>query len=255
MMTECVRNRSDLGNSKGSALKAINPTQALGMRQLSRRPYPGSGGWNRPLQLAVAIILSGTCFPALSNADPPVAALPAVAADTEHTQAAATATSPWRVRVGIYDDSEGIAKGVKALRQFLVGEAGFVCRRLTLSEIQSGALSEVAVLIMPGGSGSAQAKNFGKQGREAVRQFVPDGGGYVGICAGADRASSHYTWKLPLINAQMVDREHWARGTGTANLRMSESGKQSLNEPADEVEVYWAAGQGAVMAEGSDATQ
>lgn len=191
-MTERVRNRSDFGNSKGSALKAINPTEALGMRQLSRRPYPGSGGWNRPLQLAVAILLSGACFPALSNADSPVAALPAVAADTAHHQVVSTATSPSRVRVGIYDHSEGIAKGVQALRRFLGEEAGFVCRRLTPSDIQSGVLSEVDVLIMPGGSGSAQAKNLGKQ---------------------------------------------------------------SLNQPADEVKAYWAAGQGAVIAEGADATK
>ncbi|MFM9148181.1 MAG: BPL-N domain-containing protein [Verrucomicrobiota bacterium] len=39
--------------------------------------------------------------------------------------------------------------------------------------------------MFTGGSGSAEAEGLGVAGREEVRKFVREGGGYVGICAGA----------------------------------------------------------------------
>jgi len=150
------------------------------------------------------------------------------------------------IRVGIYDNSTGTAKGPKNLRRFLVEDAGFKCIKLTPSDIQNGKLSDIDVLIMPGGSGSAQAKNLGEQGCKNVRDFVQAGGGYVGICAGAYLASAHYTWSLNLMNAQVVDREHWARGTGTCRLKLTSIGKSSLAESEEEIEVYY--GQGPLLA-------
>jgi len=150
------------------------------------------------------------------------------------------------IRVGIYDHSTGTAKGPKSLRRFLVEESGFRCVKLTPADIRAGKLADVDVLIMPGGSGSGQSRNLEAEGREAIREFVRGGGGYVGICAGAYLATSHYDWSLHLINAQVVDREHWARGTGTCRLKLTEVGRSELGEPADEVDVYY--GQGPLLA-------
>jgi glutamine amidotransferase-like uncharacterized protein len=198
---------------------------------------------------ACFLLLTAFCFPAAMAADAPVVA----SGDSATATVAADATSADRtvqttalVRVGVYDHSSGTAKGPKSLGRFLVEESGFQCQKLTPADIQAGKLAEVDVLIMPGGSGSAQANNLGEEGREAVREFVRRGGGYVGICAGSYLASSNYTWSLHLINAQVVDREHWARGTGTATLRLSESGKMLLSEPEDEIDVYY--GQGPLLA-------
>ncbi len=157
-----------------------------------------------------------------------------------------TESSQRLIRVGIYDNTSGTAKGPKSLSRFLTAESGFEVQRLTPQQIQSGALSDIDVLIMPGGSGSAQARNLGDDGTREVRQFVRDGGGYVGICAGSYLASSHYSWSLNLLNAKVVDREHWARGTGPAVLKMTETGKDALGEISDEVDVYY--GQGPLLA-------
>lgn len=57
------------------------------------------------------------------------------------------------------------------------------------------------VLLFPGGSGSKQGKALGEAGRSHVRQFTREGGGVIGICAGAYLCSSHYSWSLGLMNA------------------------------------------------------
>ena len=50
--------------------------------------------------------------------------------------------------------------------------------------VRNGALDSVDVLVMPGGSSVAEAKTLGEKGREKIRSFVSNGGGYVGTCAG-----------------------------------------------------------------------
>lgn len=150
------------------------------------------------------------------------------------------------IRVGVYDNSKGTANGPKNLKRLLNEEAGFDYVKLTPSDIQNGKLAGLDVLIMPGGSGSGQARSLGDEGCQAVRDFVQSGGGYMGICAGAYLASAHYSWSLNLINAQVVDREHWARGTGTCRLKLTPLGKESLAEAEDEIDVYY--GQGPLLA-------
>src|SRR5690606_30709410 len=96
------------------------------------------------------------------------------------------------IRVAIYDHSETIAKGPKNLMRFLTPEVGFECTRVTPEEIRNGVLKDYDVLIMPGGSASLQSKNLEEKGREVIREFVRNGGGYVGICAGSYLATTHY---------------------------------------------------------------
>ena len=103
---------------------------------------------------------------------------------------------------------------------------------------------------MPGGSGSLQAKKLEEKGRVAVQEFVRNGGGYIGICAGSYLASSHYDWSLDLINARVWDRSHWARGQGTVTLGVTSPGQQVLNTDATEVDVYY--GQGPLLVPDND---
>lgn len=149
------------------------------------------------------------------------------------------------VRVAIYDHSDGSANGPKNLLRILTSDAGFEARRVTPAEIREGILSDVDVLIMPGGSGSAQASRLEEAGQEAIKEFVDQGGGYVGICAGSYLASSHYRWSLGLINARVWDRSHWARGTGTVELGLSEAGQVALQHELDRTNVFY--GQGPLL--------
>lgn len=153
-----------------------------------------------------------------------------------------TPSSTW---VAVYDHSGGTARGPKNLAAILTEEAGFKCVTIKPEEIRDGRLAGFDVLIMPGGSGSKQASMLGEQGREIVREFVRQGGGYVGICAGSYLASSDYQWSLHLLNAKVFDRAHWARGTGQVQLTLSEAGRTLLLHEEEGVEVYY--GQGPLL--------
>jgi glutamine amidotransferase-like uncharacterized protein len=84
-------------------------------------------------------------------------------------------------------------------------------------------LSSYDVVVFAGGSGSGQAKALGEAGRENVKKFVKNGGGYLGICAGAYLATSGYPWSLGLFNAKTI--QPWARGGGAVALQMTDEGK------------------------------
>lgn len=142
------------------------------------------------------------------------------------------------VRVAIYDASPEVSQGPRNLLRFLTNENGFSTGRVTATEIRGGCLDEVDVLIMPGGSGSKQAGQLEDEGRRKIREFVRGGGGYVGICAGSYLATTHYDWSLGLINAQVWDRAHWARGGGDVALRMSDAGWQLLGRGGSVVVHY-----------------
>ena len=50
--------------------------------------------------------------------------------------------------------------------------------------VAAGALKACNILVVPGGDSRTVRKHLGAVGAEAIRQFVRDGGGYVGTCAG-----------------------------------------------------------------------
>ena len=154
------------------------------------------------------------------------------------------------IKVGIYDHSGGSANGPKNLTGILTPKRGFECIRLHPDEIAAGGLLGLDVLIVPGGSGSLQANKLGEQGRDNIRRFVASGGGYVGICAGAYLASNHYRWSLGILDAKVWDRAHWARGTGTVQLQLTDDGVALFAPDAQDVSVYY--GQGPLLIPAND---
>ena len=52
-------------------------------------------------------------------------------------------------------------------------------------DIKGGGLSNCGLLIVPGGYTMRYVDALGKEGFERIREFVAEGGGYIGICAGA----------------------------------------------------------------------
>ena len=85
-------------------------------------------------------------------------------------------------------------------------------------QMKAEVLEQFDVLVFPGGSGSKQGNAIGEKGREAVRKYVADGGGIVGICAGAYLCSAHYKWSLDLIDAS----------TFTGSVEIPGKGKKPL---------------------------
>ena len=153
------------------------------------------------------------------------------------------------VRVALYADA-GASKKKGPAFEAVQKTPGFEAQLVTAEDIRAGKLKDFRILIQPGGSGSGQAKALGEEGRARVKQFVKDGGGYVGICAGAYLASRTYDWSLHILDAEVLDRAHWARGTGDVELKLSPKGRDFFGAKGEKVTVYY--GQGPLLAPGKD---
>ena len=157
-------------------------------------------------------------------------------------QATVIADENTPVRVAIFDFPKSGSSGHKNLMRFLIPQNGFQCTVISPEEIREGQLKNFDVVIMPGGSGSGQAKALQTEGRAAVRKFVKNGGGYVGICAGAYLASSHYNWSLDIINARVWDRSHWNRGKSNVTIQLTPAGSEVLGKTKSKYSIYYSNG-------------
>lgn len=157
---------------------------------------------------------------------------------------------PRQIRVAIYADAGASKKDSPQVQRCLPAEMDFEINSVTAEEIRAGMLKEFDVLIHPGGSASKQAETLGEEGRERVRQFVDEGGGFIGICAGAYLASANYPWSLNLLDARVVDSEHWARGKGEVQLRLPPAGRMALGVDRETVAIHY--NQGPLLAPGEN---
>ncbi|MCC9658511.1 BPL-N domain-containing protein [Rhodopirellula halodulae] len=146
------------------------------------------------------------------------------------------------IRVAIYNDN-GVGQSWKSVQSNLTAEdQTFSVQTINAQEIRSGVLDDFDVLIHPGGSGSQQGKALQEAGRESVRKFVSDGGGYLGICAGAYLATNDYSWSLNLLDAKVVDRLHWNRGNGDVSISLTDQAATLFDCTDHEVNIYYAQG-------------
>lgn len=153
-----------------------------------------------------------------------------------------------KIAVGVYLD-EGAGPSVNDLLRTLEKFEQFSVTKLTAEQIRSGGLAGLDILMSPGGSGGEQGRNLDEPGREKIRAFVREGGGYVGICAGAYLASAHYAWSLNILDAKVVDTKHWNRGKGTVDIELTPAGRELLHAPQARLPIHYA--QGPLMAPGN----
>src|SRR4051812_11240066 len=97
--------------------------------------------------------------------------------------------APKSIRIAIFSDAGVTKAGLKQVEHCLPESKGFEVKTINAEQIRDGALKDIDVLIHPGGSASKQGETLGAKGRETVKKFVADGGGFIGICAGAYLAS------------------------------------------------------------------
>ena len=63
-------------------------------------------------------------------------------------------------------------------------------------------LGSFNILCIPGGNMYQYAQDISSEGKEKIRDFISDGGGYIGICGGAYFAGEKVVWRgnrLPMI--------------------------------------------------------
>ena len=66
--------------------------------------------------------------------------------------------------------------------------------------INNGDLGNFRVLCVPGGDMYRYSQDISSEGKENIRNFIRDGGGYIGICGGAYFASEIVRWRGTLLN-------------------------------------------------------
>ncbi len=142
------------------------------------------------------------------------------------------AQPPAVIPVALFVDGGVGGKGPDMFEETANATADLKVARVTGADIRAGELKGFRVLVVPGGSGSGEAKALDAAGREAVKAFVREGGCYVGICAGCYLASTGYSWSLDLLPAKVIDRANWLRGTGMLKVEFTADGKEWMR-PAE----------------------
>ena len=166
---------------------------------------------------------------------------------TAAAQEVATTTAP--MRVAMYDGT-GVGRSRPKLLAVLEEMPNLKVEAITAEEIREGALAKFDVVVFPGGSGGKQGRTLEESGREQVRKFVRGGGGFVGICAGAYLASCDYEWSLRILDAKVLDKQHWARGYGDVELALTDDGRAFLGVDQQRITVYYH--QGPLLAPAGD---
>ena len=150
-----------------------------------------------------------------------------------------------KIAVGVYID-KGAGPSANDLLRALEKSEHVSITKLTAEQIRAGGLAGLDILVHPGGSGGEQGRNLEEPGREKIRAFVREGGGYIGICAGAYLATAHYAWSLNLLDAKVIDTQHWNRGKGTVEIELTTAGRALLRTTQARLPIHYA--QGPLMA-------
>ena len=144
------------------------------------------------------------------------------------------------VRVAIYSGIGTRTQKEAVIHDCLADEKGrFTVAMLDPDEIRHGGLKDFDVLIQSGGRASEQAEELGDDGRERIREFVRGGGGYVGLNAGSYLAAADRPYYLRLLNAKVIDREHWSRGKGKVQIRFTAEGLHILGSDSRTAQVQF----------------
>ena len=137
------------------------------------------------------------------------------------------------IKVGVFDGHGGAQTCVWEAVEAIKIDKEMDVRLITTSDIANGCLDSLDAIIVPGGGGSRQYLNLGHENQERIRSFIANGGGAVGICAGAYLFSNTPGYASIAINgAQAIDIEHDNRGHGLAKFTLNEEGKKIFPELA-----------------------
>ncbi len=147
------------------------------------------------------------------------------------------------IKVAVYEDKGATGKGIPCVTEIMSRTDDIKLTRLKGADIAAGGLRGYDLVMFTGGSGSAEAAGLGEKGREEVRDFVRNGGGYVGICAGAYLACSGFEWGVGILNAKTVSSK-WRRGQGEVKVegeafgeKLTDRGVRYANGPIIKADV------------------
>lgn len=189
-----------------------------------------------PRLLPLFALLASVALGAVADTATP---RPSAPANPPNLFAPPTAVRP--LKIAIYDGPGSGETGIVNVTRRAEQLRGAKVTALKPDEVGTRDLAEFDVIIFSGGSGSAQARAIGDNGRKNVRQFVERGGGYLGICAGAYLACAGFDWGLGILNAKTVSQK-WQRGRGMVQIELAEPGRALWGPVAGKFTIRYANG-------------
>lgn len=99
---------------------------------------------------------------------------------------------------------ESFLWGVMARKALVENSLGFDLIRA--EDVRNGKLRNYGLLFVPGGWASNKIKALGDRGAYAIKQFVHDGGSYLGFCGGAGLATMEGIGLLPVKRRPTKER-------------------------------------------------
>lgn len=150
------------------------------------------------------------------------------------------------ITVGLYK-SYGVSDiSFNAAKTLLESEKNIKLKIVSSSDIRKDALKNVNVFIAMGGSGGQQGKDLQELGRDKVKEFVKNGGGYIGVCGGSYMAiTGQSEGKLNMLAAKNYGNDGWQRGNGDCEMKTNDGQMINLhyeNGPIFEPAKYEGAG-------------
>lgn len=137
------------------------------------------------------------------------------------------------IAVGVFDGHGGAQTCIWETVAALQLDPEMCVRTFTASDLANQVLDSLDAIIIPGGSGKSQYLNLGERNRQRIRDFVADGKGAVGICAGAYLFSNTPGYTCMALNGQQaIDIAHDNRGHGLAKFTLHPEGKRIFPELA-----------------------
>jgi hypothetical protein len=133
------------------------------------------------------------------------------------------------VKVAIFNGKGASIEGIENMEKCIGTIPQATSTRVPGDQWATVDLKPFDVVVFSGGSGSAEAEAIDEAGRKNVREFVRNGGGYVGVCAGAYLACANFKWSLGILNASTVSSK-WQRGQGFMDLEVTDEGRKLLGD-------------------------
>ena len=168
------------------------------------------------------------------------------------SEMAIAAGSSKHVQAAIFSPDGSETDSVRTVRKAASHDPGLSLRVVSAGDVQAGRLDSFDILVVPGGNSSEQGSSLGNAGRQAVRKFVDRGGGYVGICAGANLATTGHDWSLKLVNAKTMAGTRYVpgqgmqkasfRGWGTVRVELTRNGEELFGNVPDAAQIDYTGG-------------
>ncbi len=89
-----------------------------------------------------------------------------------------------RARVAVFVGEGPRGRGCVSWLQLVESSPELELVLVDAEMIRNGALDKVDALVMPGGASVLEKRDLAPEGAKRIRDFIRDGGGYIGTCAG-----------------------------------------------------------------------